>query len=35
MNMLMRAAVHDIDKMIMYLFLDQKEAQEMLKDRLK
>lgn len=27
--MLRRARVHDMDKMIMYLFLDQKEAQEM------
>lgn len=28
-EMLMRAAVHDMDKMTMYLFMDQKEAQEM------
>ena len=27
-EMLRRARVHDMDKMIMYLFLDQKEAQE-------
>ena len=27
-EMLHRARVHDMDKMIMYLFLDQKEAQE-------
>lgn len=28
-EMLRRAAVHDMDKMIMYLFMDQKSAQEM------
>lgn len=28
-EMLSRAAVHDMDKMIMYLFMDQKAAQEM------
>ena len=28
-EMLRRAAVHDMDKMTMYLFMDQKEAQEM------
>ncbi len=28
-EMLRRAAVHDMDKMIMYLSMDQKEAQEM------
>ena len=28
-EMLRRAAVHDTDKMIMYLFMDQKSAQEM------
>lgn len=28
-EMLRRAAVHDMDKMIMYLFMDQKTAQEM------
>ena len=28
-EMLRRAAVHDMDKMIMYLFLDQKEAQDL------
>ena len=28
-EMLRRAAVHDMDKMIMYLFMDQKAAQEM------
>lgn len=28
-EMLRRAAVHDMDKMVMYLFMDQKEAQEM------
>ena len=28
-EMLRRAEVHDMDKMIMYLFMDQKEAQEM------
>ena len=28
-EMLKRAAVHDMDKMIMYLFMDQKSAQEM------
>ena len=28
-EMLRRAAVHDLDKMIMYLFMDQKDAQEM------
>ena len=27
-EMLRRARIHDMDKMIMYLFLDQKEAQE-------
>ena len=28
-EMLRRAAVHNMDKMIMYLFMDQKEAQEL------
>ena len=28
-EMLKRAAVHDMDKMLMYLFMDQKAAQEM------